>query len=185
MKKLIVKSLLKDRAEFEKQAANVGLQFAPKYWQHERVYLPHDYQPKMNYPRMVLKTEMREPNQAVYTMELKRHLEGDGIDVVEMTTVGDYTAATAIVQQLGFQKIAELARSRWEAVLANGVTVYLDEIEGMDGTFLKMEVTLEDESTAGEMRKELFEILKLLGQETFIMQTYAELTREQMQPYCL
>lgn len=185
MKKLIVKSLLKDRAEFEKRAIGVGLQFTPKYWQHERVYLPHDYQPKMNYPRMVLKTEMREADKTVYIMELKRHLEQNGVDVVEATTVGDYTAATAIVQQLGFQKVAELARSRWEAVLANGVTVYLDEIEGMDGTFLKMEVMLEDESTAEEMRKELFEILKLLGQETFILQTYAELARGQMQPYYL
>lgn len=186
MKKLIVKSLLKDRLGFEERARSVGLQFSPKIWQHERVYLPSDFQPKKGYPRMLLKTEMREPNGTpFYSLEVRRHVEASGIDIVEATTVGDYTAASALVQQLGFQKVAEVTRSRWEATMAANTAIYLDEIEGMEGTFVKIEVTL-DEGTAVEgMRKELFEILKLFGQETFVMQTYAELMKEQMQPYYL
>lgn len=185
MKKLIVKSLLKDRAKFEQRAKEVGLEFSAKVWQHERIYLPHDFQPKMNYPRMILKTEVREPNGATYALELKRHLESNGLDKVETTTVGDYTAATAIVQQLGFQKVAEVTRSRSEAVLREKTVVYLDEIEGMEGSFVKIEVELEDESAVEAMRQEMFEILKLFGQETFILQTYADLMKEQMQPYYL
>lgn len=186
MKKLIVKSLLKDRAAFEARAKSVGLQFSSKIWQHERVYLPHDFRPKMGYLRVILKTEVREPNGAsIYVLETRRHIEASGVDIIEATTVGDYTAATAIVQQLGFQKAAEVTRSRWEAMMAANTAIYLDEVEGMEGSFLKIEVTLEDGASVDGVRKELFEILKLFGQETFVMQTYAELTREQMQPYYL
>lgn len=186
MKKLIVKSLLKDRVAFETRAQSVGLQFSARIWQHERVYLPHDFRPKMGYPRMVLKTETRDPNgAATYIMEVRRHVEASGVDIVETTTVGDYTAATAIVQQLGFQKIAEVTRSRWEATMAANTAIYLDEVEGMEGCFLKIEVTLEDGASVEGVRKELFEILKLFGQETFVMQTYADLMKEQMQPYYL
>lgn len=185
MKKLIVKSLLKDRAQFEVRAKNVGLDFSLKVWQHERVYLPHDFRPKMNYPRMVMRTEKRESNSATYAMELRRHVEETGIDVVDTTAVGDYTAATAIVQQLGFQKVAEITRLRQEARLEVNTMIYLDEIEGMEGSFLKIEMRLDEGMSVEEMRKEVFEILKLFGQETFVMQTYADLTREQMQPYYL
>lgn len=186
MKKLIVKSLLKDRAGFEERARSVGLQFSPKIWQHERVYLPHDFRPRMGYPRVLLKTEMREPNAAaVYTLEVRRHIEASGVDIVESTTVGDYTAATALVQQLGFQKSAEVTRSRWEAKMAANTAIYLDEVEGIQGSFLKLEVVLEDGASVEGVRKEMFEILKLFGQETFVMQTYGDLMREQMQPYYL
>lgn len=55
----------------------------------------------------------------------------------------------------------------------------------MPQPFLKIEAELTDEMSVEAVRKELFTTLDLLGQETFLMQTYAELMTEQMQPYYL
>lgn len=186
MKKLIVKSLLKKPEFFERRAGSVGMEFAPAIWQHERVYLPHDFRPKMNYPRMVLRTEVKTTDEpAEYALYLKRHIEDSGVDVVDFTTVGNYTEASAIVHQLGFRKVAEISRQRRVAELDDKTMIYLDTLEGLNGTFVKIEVILNDGVSVAQTREEMLEMLRLFGQDTFLLQTYADLMREQMQPYSL
>ncbi len=189
MRKLIVKSQLVDRAKFDRKLANIGMVLSPAIWQHERVYVAHDYRPRMNYPRLMLRTEVAATDQpARYALRLKRHIEdsGDsGVDWVNSTLVADYTEATMMIHQLGYRKMTEVSRQRQELILDERTVIYLDTLEGVPQPFLKIEAELTDEMSVEAVRKELFTTLDLLGQETFLMQTYAELMTEQMQPYYL
>lgn len=186
MKKLIVKSQLPDRVAFDRQLANIGMELSPVIWQHERVYLPSDYRPAMNFPRLVMRTEVRTTEQpAIYSMYLKRHIEDSGVDWVNFTEVKNYTEATGIIHQLGFRKVAEVSRQRQELWLDDKTVIYLDKVEGLDGYFLKLEAELIDDEPIDLLRRDLFNILHMLGQETFVMQTYFSLFSEQIQPYFL
>lgn len=186
MKKLIVKTQLADPERFNNRAERIGLEFSPTIWQHERIYAASDYRRGMNQPRLVLRTEVRSTDQpAQYYLYLKRHIEDSGVDVVNFTPVGDYTEATGIVHQLGFRKIAEISRQRREKILDAQTALYLDIVEGLNGMFLKAEAGLEDGVPVEALRKELFRTLELFGQKTFVLQTYADLMTEQMQPYYL
>jgi len=184
MKKLIVKCQLADRAKFDRKLVNVGRALSPAIWQHERVYVAHDYRPRMNYPRLMLRTEVTAADQpARYVLRLKRHIEDSGVDWVNSTLVGDYTEATLMIHQLGYRKLTEVSRQRQELMLDEKTVIYLDTLEGVTQPFLKIEEEITDETPVEAVRKELFTTLELLGQETFLMQTYAELMTEQMQPY--
>lgn len=186
MKKLIVKTQLADPERFSNRAERIGLEFSPTIWQHERIYAASDYRRGTNQPRLVLRTEVRSTDQpAQYYLYLKRHIEDSGVDVVNFTPVGDYTEATGIVHQLGFRKVAEISRQRREKILDAQTALYLDIVEGLSGTFLKAEAGLEDGVPVEALRKELFRTLELFGQKTFVLQTYADLMTEQMQPYYL
>lgn len=187
MKKLIVKSQLPDRAKLDRQLTNIGMELSPVIWQHERVYLPHDYRPEMNFPRLVMRTEVRATDQpAVYSMYLKRHIEDSGVDWVNYTDVKDYTEASGIIHQLGFRKVAEISRQRQELWLDDKTVIYLDKVEGLNGYYLKLEAELMEGDSVDLLRQDLFNILKMLGQETFVMQAYFGLVSgEQEQPYFL
>lgn len=186
MKKLIVKCQLTNREKFVWRLGSLGMKLSPAVWQHERVYVARDYRPHMNYPRLMLRTEVQAADQpARYALRLKRHIEDSGVDWVNSTLVGDYTEATMIIHQLGYRKLTEVSRQREELVLNENTVIYLDTLEGVERPFLKVEVELNDEMSVEAMRNELFTTLKLLEQETFLLQTYAELMVEQMQPYYL
>ncbi len=184
MKKLIVKSQLADRAKFDAQLASIGMELSPVIWQHERVYLPHDYQPAMNFPRLVMRTEVRTTEQpAVYSMYLKRHIEDSGIDWVNFTEVKDYTEASGIVHQLGFRKVAEVSRQRQELWLDDRTVIYVDKVEGLDNYYLKIEAEISDDESVDLLRRDLFNILLMLGQTTFTMQAYFDLINNPEQPF--
>lgn len=186
MKKLIVKSRLVDRAAFDQQIAGIGMELSPVIWQHERIYLPHDYRPAMNFPRLVMRTEVRTTEQpATYAMYLKRHIEDSGIDWVNYTAVQDYTEATGIVHQLGFRKVAEISRQRQELRLDDRTIIYIDMIEGIEGTFLKIEADLDENESVDALRADLWAILTMLGLETFNMQPYFDLIQNAEQPYLI
>lgn len=186
MKKLIVKSQLGDRAILEQQMASIGMELSPVIWQHERVYLPHDFQPNMNFPRMVMRTEVRATDQpATYAMYLKRHIEDSGIDWVSFTEVKDYTEATGIIHQLGFRKVAEISRQRQEIWIDDHTVIYVDKIEGIAPYYLKIEADILDGDSVELLRADLFNILRMLGQSTFTMQAYFNLMTNPEQPYMI
>ena len=181
MKKLIVKTWLKERTTFDKQAEGIGMEISPVIWQHERIYLPHDFRPKMNYPRLVLRTEVVKTDEpAQYYLYLKRHIEDSGIDIVNFTPVGDYTEATGIVHQLGYRKLAEVSRQRQQVILDNKTKIYVDTVEGISGTFLKIELEAAEDAPVEKLRQEAYRTLKLLGQDNIVTQTYAELLNEDL-----
>ena len=186
MKKLIVKTNLKSREAFDKRAAAIGLQFSPTIWQHERVYVPRDFRSGLCLPRLVMRTEVKKTNApAEYALYLKRHIEDSGVDWVNYTPVGDYTEATAIVHQLGYHKIAEVSRQRQMVELDPKTVIYLDVVEGLTGSFLKIEAELMEDEPVELLRSGLLATLAEFGEETFLMQTYAELLNVPAQPYYL
>lgn len=176
MKKLIVKSKLLDRANFDRQIAMIGMKLSPVIWQHERVYLPHNYKPEQNLPRLVLRTEVQRTDQpAKYALYLKRHIEDSGVDWVNFTGVTDYTEASGIVHQLGFKKVAEISRQRRGMLLEEGTMLYVDTIEGISGDFLKIEANIMEGESLEALRKDLFTILRMLGLKTFTMAPYYDI----------
>lgn len=186
MKKLILKSQVADVAKLEQKLANIGSEFSAAVWQHERIYWPSDFKPGMNQPRMILRTEVTEADQpANYRLFLKRHIEDSGVDWTNSTQVADYTEATGIIHQLGFRKAAEISRQRRELRLDAQTVLYLDTIEGVDGSFLKIEIKVLKDESVEAVRAVLFSTLRLLGLETFVTQTYAEMLNGVIQPYYL
>ncbi len=177
MKKLIVKSRLLDENRFTTQIADIGRELTPVIWQHERVYVPHDYREGQNLPRLITRTEVRDTNMpAIYSLHLKRHIEDSGLDWVNVTKVSDYNETSGIIHQLGFQKVAEISRQRRELMLDERTVIYLDRVEGLNEAFLKIEADLEEGEPIDALRQDLFKILEMLGQKTFVMETYANLT---------
>lgn len=174
-------------AKLEKKMSNIGMAFSPAVWQSERIFWPSDFRPGMNQPRLVLRTEVAQTDQpATYYLYLKRHIEDSGLDFVHMTTVGDYAEAIEIVKQMGYREAADVSRQRRTLQLDGHTVLYLDTVEGIDGVFLKLEVEMTEEAPVDAVRATLFETLSLLGLETFMMQTYAELLAgNTLQPYYL
>lgn len=153
-----------------------GIVFSDVIWQHERIYLPHDFRPRMNFPRIMMRTELVATDvPASYAIQLKRHIEDSGVDVVHYTTVGDYTEATALVHQLGYRKVAEVSRQRREVRLDGQTVIYLDQVENIELPFVKAEVDVLSDEAVSATRTELFETLKLLGLQEYTTQSYAEL----------
>jgi|InofroStandDraft_1065614.scaffolds.fasta_scaffold33838_2 predicted adenylyl cyclase CyaB len=187
MKKVVLKSQVPDLAKLEKKMSNIGMAFSPAVWQSERIFWPSDFRPGMNQPRLVLRTEVAQTDQpATYYLYLKRHIEDSGLDFVHMTTVGDYAEAIEIVKQMGYREAADVSRQRRTLQLDGHTVLYLDTVEGIDGVFLKLEVEMLEEAPVDAVRATLFETLSLLGLETFMMQTYAELLAgNTLQPYYL
>lgn len=188
MKKIVLKSQVPDQAKLEKKVANIGMEFSPAVWQSERIYWPNDFKAGMNQARLILRTEVAQTDQpATYYLYLKRHIEDSGLDFVHMTTIGDYTETVELIKQLGYREAADVSRQRRTLQLDGHTVLYLDTVEGIDGAFLKLEVEMADDTVpVNAVRITLFETLSLLGLETFMMQTYAELlSGDVLQPYYL
>lgn len=187
MKKVVLKSQVPDLAKLEKKMSSIGMAFSPAVWQSERIFWPSDFRSGMNQPRLILRTEVAQTDQpAIYYLYLKRHIEDSGLDFVHVTTVGDYTEAIEIIKQLGYREVADVSRQRQTLQLDGHTALYLDKVEGIEGAFLKLEVEMIKEAPVDAVRATLFETLSLLGLETFMMQTYAELLAGNvLQPYYL
>lgn len=178
MKKVIVKCKLRNRDEFEQKLTDIEMDFLPLYWQHDRVYVPRGYQKQSNYPRMILRTEMRALDRpAKYSLIMRRHIEDSGVDVVHETVIKDYTEAASMILQLGFELQAEISRRRQDLKMGEGTKLFLDKIDGMAGFYAKIESELEDNERVAEVRADLINTLKVLGQDekTVVTETYAEL----------
>ena len=165
MRKIIYKSKIDSRDEFEARLSSLDYDFGPVYWQHNRVFIPKNYQNHSNYPRMILRIEMKAVDRpAKYELICKRHIEDSGVTISHATQVKDYSEAASILLQLGFVMQAEISRRR-------------QAIDNQEENFVKIEITLEDDEKVGEAQRKLESLLAEFGLTGNIRlkETYAEL----------
>ena len=68
--------------------------------------------------------------------------------------------------------------------LDENTLVQLDEVEGLDGAFVKIEAELQEGEPVNALRQELLLTLKTLQLETMLVQTYGEMINSNLiQPY--
>ena len=176
MRKVILKCKLKDRDSFEDKLSEIELDFGAIYWQHDRIYVPRSYKPSSNYPRLIMRTEMRAVDQpAQYYFILKRHIEDSGVDIVEETPVQDYEKLVNIILQLGFKPAAEVSRRRQGLKMGEGTYIYLDKIENQPDYYAKIESTLSATDSVASAREDLRKTFETLGESDFVDRPYAEL----------
>ena len=176
MKKIVVKMKLKNREEFEKKLDEMGMEFAPIYWQHDRVFVPRNYRRGGGFPRLIMRTEMKAVDRpAKYYMILKRHIEDSNSEVIDETIVKDYTEAANIILQLGFKQVAEISRRRQEIRMEEGTVMYLDKVENLPGYYVKIEVEVESKDSIEVLRNEILKTFESLDQNNIVLQTYSEL----------
>ena len=176
MKKVILKCKLTSRDAFEKKLSDIELDFSPIYWQHDRIYVPKNYQPHANFPRLIMRTEMKAVDKpAKYYFILKRHIEDSGVDITETTPITDYEKLVNIILQLGFKPIAEVSRRRQELNMGEGTIIYLDKVDGKPGYYAKIESNLSDKDSVFEAKTDLRKTFKTLGESNFVDSTYFEL----------
>ncbi len=177
MKKIIVKVRLgKSRESFEQKLSDIEFDFSPVYWQHDRVYVPRGYKRGMNYPRLIMRTEMKAVDRPPkYEIILKRHIEDSGLDVVYSTLIRDYTEAVGIIQQLGFKLLSEVSRKRQEIKMAEGTVLYLDKVEGINGFFSKIETVISEKDSVERTKEEVVSTFRSLDENNFVDESYAEM----------
>lgn len=176
MKKVILKCKLKSRDNFEQKLSDIDLDFSPVYWQHDRIYVPRAYKPQSNYPRLIMRTEMKSVDKpAKYYFILKRHIEDSGVDIVEQTPVTDYEKLVNIILQLGFKPISEISRRRQDLKMGEGTYIYLDKVDNLPGYYAKIESDLTEQDSALEAKLDLEKTFKTLDESHFIDSTYFEL----------
>ena len=152
MKRVIFKVKLKNREIAEEKLDREGVDLSAIFWLHDRVYVPRGYERGKNYPRLVMRTEMRAVDEPPkYILILRRHIEDSGIDVVEKTVVLDYVAAVNMILQLGFRPAGEVSRRRQNAIFRE-TYVCFDEIDGKEGSFMKVEGGILEKETVEEVR---------------------------------
>ena len=176
MKKVILKCKLKNRDEFEQKLSDIDLDFSPVYWQHDRIYVPRNYKPNANFPRIIMRTEMKAVDKpAKYSFILKRHIEDSGIDIVEEIVTKDYESIVNIILQLGFKPIAEVSRRRQELKMGEANIIYLDRIDNLSGYYAKIESDLTDADSVFAVREDLVKTFHALGESNFIDAPYSEI----------
>lgn len=176
MKKAILKCKLKNRDDFEDKLDDIDLDFSPIYWQHDRVYVPRNYQPHANFPRLIMRTEMKAVDKpAKYYFILKRHIEDSGVDIAEETTIKDYEQMVNIILQLGFRQAKEVSRRRQTLKMGEGAYIHLDKIETLPGYYAKIESDLGPNDSTIEAKQDLAKTFQTLGENNFVESTYFEL----------
>ena len=176
MKKVILKTKLKNHDNFIKKLSDIELNFTPVYWQHDRIYTPRGYKTKSNYPRLIMRTEMKAVDKpAKYYFILKRHIEDSGVDIVEETLVTDYEKLVNIIFQLGFKPAGEVSRRRQTLDMGEGTYIHLDKVDHLQGYYAKIESDLSPDDSITEARLDLKKTFETLGESNIIESTYFEL----------
>ena len=176
MKKVIIKCKLKNHNDFEQKLSDINLDFSPIVWQHDRIYVPRNYQPSSNYPRLIMRTEMKAVDKpAKYYYILKRHIEDSGIDIVESTEVTDYDKLVNIILQLGFKLAKEVSRRRQVLDMGEGTMIFLDKLDHLPGYYAKIETELSLNDSVQAAREDLEKTFHTLGESNFIDKPYFEL----------
>ncbi|MBQ6409911.1 hypothetical protein IJI18_01485 [Candidatus Saccharibacteria bacterium] len=176
MKKIIVKCKVKNRDRLEKNLEDVGLDFSPVYWHHDRVYVPRGYKGRSNYPRLIMRTEMHAIDEApTYLLSLRRHIEDSGIDIIEDCPITDYQGMVNVILQLGFKAYGEISRRRQEIKMTENTMFYLDILDENDTIYAKLETVLKEHDSAEQVKLELINTLRSFGETDVIESTYFEL----------
>lgn len=176
MKKVILKCKLKNRDNFEEKLNDIDLEFSPVYWQHDRVYTPKNYKSSSNFPRLIMRTEMKAVDKpAKYYFILKRHIEDSGVDITEETEVKDYEKLVNIILQLGFKLEKEISRRRQTLKMGEGTYIHLDKIDTLSGYYAKIESDLDEKDSITEARQDLQKTFETLGETSFVDKPYFEL----------
>ena len=176
MKKIIVKTKVKNREELEERLDKKGIELGTMFWQHDRIFLPRGYRAGANFPRFILRTEMKAIDRPPkYYLILKRHIEDSDIEIEHETEVKEYLEAVGMVTQLGLELKGEVSRRREEAKLGNRERLYLDRIDGASGSFLKIEAEVAEGASVEAVRREVEEELKELGGGEIIKKMYWEM----------
>ncbi|MBR2726185.1 hypothetical protein IKE87_02880 [Candidatus Saccharibacteria bacterium] len=176
MKRVILKCRLKSRDAFEEKLSDIDLDFSPIYWLHDRIYIPKNYRPHSNFPRLIMRTEMKAVDKPPkYYLILKRHIEDSGVDIVETTIVQDYESVVRIIFQLGFKLASEISRRRQDLVMGQGTNIYLDKLERDPHYYAKIESNLDEGDSVTEARDDLRKTFATLGESNYIDSAYFEL----------
>ena len=176
MKKVILKAKLKNRDAFETKLSDIDLDFTPIYWQHDRIYTPKNYKPHANFPRLIMRTEIKAVDKpAKYYFILKRHIEDSGVDIVETTSVTDYEKLVNIILQLGFKPSGEVSRRRQTLDMGEGTYIHLDKVDNLPGYYAKIESELNPKDSVTEARLDLKKTFETLGESHFVESAYFEL----------
>ncbi|MBS7346757.1 MAG: CYTH domain-containing protein [Candidatus Sacchiramonaceae bacterium] len=162
MKLVIIKAKITDKISFLERMHSSGHDFGKVVFQNDRVFLPRGYQPSKKLPKLMIRTEIIDPKRKPwYQLIQKRHITDQNIDLVHMTPILNYTETAHIVQQLGFELRAEVVRNR-QKLQIDDVTFYLDDVDEL-GTYIKLERELKKDEDIEKIRRELWEVLKVLG----------------------
>ncbi len=177
MRKTIVKAKLSNTVDFKTTLSEIGFKFSEPYWQHDRIFVPRGFNREKSQPRLALRTIVKGADDTTYVLLLKRHFENNHTDIINSTPVTDYAEAAHILYQLGYELKYEVTRRREELEMGETIKVYIDRIDTLDGSFVKIESDLDDSDDTEESYKDLLETLKVLGvRNDIIPQTYGELT---------
>ena len=176
MKRVILKCKLKNRDSFEDKLNDIDLDFSPVYWQHDRIYVPKNYKPHSNFPRLIMRTEMKAVDKpAKYYFILKRHIEDSSVDITEETEIKDYEKVVNIILQLGFKLEKEISRRRQTLKMGEGTYIHLDKIDTLPGYYAKIESDLSEKDSVFEAKQDLEKTFKTLGESNFVDKPYFEL----------
>lgn len=163
MRKVIVKTKLRNRNNLLSVLDEIGYGFEPSYWQNDRIFVPKNYSRAQNSPRLSLRTVVRRDGKTIYALVMRQHFSKNGLDVINRTVVEDYAEAAHIIYSLGYTLRSDFSRRREELQMGESVKLYIDNIDGLDGYYLKIETVLEEHDDPAVARQDLIETFNVLG----------------------
>lgn len=177
MKKVIVKTKLHNRQDLLMVLDEIGFNFEPSYWQNDRVFVPKNYDRAHGSPRLSLRTVVRRDGKTIYALVMRQHLAKSGLDIINRTVVEDYAEAAHIIYSLGYVLRSDISRRREELQMGESVKLYIDNIDGLDGCYLKIETVLGEDEDPAEARQDLIETFGVLELRHArpVQMTYGEL----------
>lgn len=162
MRKVIVKTKLHNRNKLLAVLDQIGYSFEPSYWQNDRIFVPRNYDRSQNSPRLSLRTVVRRGGKTIYALVMRQHFTKNGLDVINRTVVEDYAEAAHIIYSLGYTLRSDFSRRREELQMGESVKLYIDNIDGLDGYYLKIETVLNEHDDPAAARQDLIETFKVL-----------------------
>ena len=177
MKRSIVKMKLNSRTDFIATLGEINFEFEEPYWQHDRIFVPKNFDRTKSMPRLSLRTIVKNPEKdATYALVLRRHFEDIKMDLVNATPVKDYTEAAHILHQLGYTLKYEVSRHRQELNMGKTIKIVIDKIDNLPGYYAKIESDLSDEDDTMAAYNDLIETFRVLNVKgNPVPMTYGEL----------